>query len=238
MASVARPPGLHNEPPPPAILPLQNGDHLSREEFERRYEAMPDVKAELIDGVVYMASPLSHRHHGRPQHRMNIWTGLYLMGTPGIDAGDNASIKLGERDEPQPDAFMFILPTHGGRAQMDDDGYIVGAPDWVGEVAASSVSYDLHAKMQTYRRYRVQEYVVWRVFEWVIDWFTLRGDEFIPLPLSAEGFYKSAVFPGLWLDPQALIADNMRRVQEVVQVGLASPEHQQIVEHLQRQAKR
>ena len=44
---------------PPRILPLEHGDHLTREEFERRYEAMPHVrKAELIEGVVYMPSPV------------------------------------------------------------------------------------------------------------------------------------------------------------------------------------
>jgi Uma2 family endonuclease len=236
MASITHPALKGDQPPPRPILPLQNGDHLTREEFERRYAAMPDIKAELIDGVVYMASPVSHLNHSRPQNRVSLWTGLYFMATPGTDAGDNGSIKLDNRNEPQPDAFLLILPSHGGRAQFDDGGYIVGAPDWVGEVAASSVSYDLHAKMQTYRRHRVQEYVVWRVLDRAIDWFVLRGGAFLPLPPSSDGYFKSEVFPGLWLDPEALIADDMTKVCYVLQLGIATPEHQEFVERLARQA--
>jgi hypothetical protein len=50
-----------------AIPPLQNGDHLTRDEFMRRYEAMPELKkAELIEGVVFMGSPVSHEYHCEP----------------------------------------------------------------------------------------------------------------------------------------------------------------------------
>jgi hypothetical protein len=40
------------------IPPLRDGDRLTRDEFLRRWDAMPDVKwTELIDGVVHMPSP-------------------------------------------------------------------------------------------------------------------------------------------------------------------------------------
>jgi hypothetical protein len=226
-------------PTPPAlpILPLENGDHLTREEFERRYEAMPGVKAELIEGVVYMASPVNHLKHGKPHGTLTFWIGLYVSGTRGVDFGDNSPLKLDPRNEPQPDSLLFVLPSHGGQAQMDDDGYLVTAPEWAGEVAASSASYDLHEKFHVYRRYGVREYVVWRVLERQVDWFVLRGEEYERLPLADDGLYRSDAFPGLWLDPQALIAEDLPRLHEVVQRGLHSPEHQQFVQRLAQQAR-
>ena len=46
------------------LPPLENGDRLTRDEFERRYEAMPHLKkAELIEGVVYVPSPVRYHRH-------------------------------------------------------------------------------------------------------------------------------------------------------------------------------
>jgi hypothetical protein len=60
----------------PMIPPLENGDsealrrnRLNRLEFERRYQFMlTQKKAELIDGVVYMAAALRYRSHSLPHH--------------------------------------------------------------------------------------------------------------------------------------------------------------------------
>jgi hypothetical protein len=228
----------HEHPVPPASMPppLENGDHLTRAEFERRYEAMPGVKAELIQGVVYMASPVRHDKHGKQHSKLIVWIGLYVMGTPGIDMGDNSSLKLDGENEPQPDALLYVLPSLGGQVRIDDDGYLTTTPEWAGEVAASSVSYDLHKKLDVYRRHGVREYVVWRVLDREIDWFVLRGDRYERLPLSEDGLYRSEVFPGLWLDRQALIAEDLSKLQAIVQRGLATPEHQQFVERLARAA--
>jgi Uma2 family endonuclease len=239
MASSTNTESGQDRSPPPPILPLEQGDHLTREEFERRYEAMPHLKkAELIEGVVYMPSPVSQKNHGNPHFKLTLWTGFYVLATPGIDGGDNSSIKLDDRNEPQPDLFLYALPAHGGRVRLDDQGYVVGAPEVVAEVAASRASYDLHVKRDVYRRFGVKEYIVWRVLDGEIDWFLNRGDQFERLPLSPEGFYQSEVFPGLWLDPQALIAGDLAKVQQVVQRGLASPEHVRFAEQLARASAR
>jgi Uma2 family endonuclease len=169
MATAANPTGPQPPMPAPPIFPLENGDHLTRAEFERRYEAMPGIKAELLDGVVYMASPVNHRKHGRPHSKTTAWIAFYVVGTPGVDFGSDSSLKLDQKDEPQPDALLYILPSHGGQARIDDDGYFTSAPDWAGEIAASSASYDLHEKLEVYRRHRVREYFVWRVLDKVID---------------------------------------------------------------------
>jgi len=211
---------------PEAVPPLENGDVLTRAEFERRYEAMPHLKkAELIEGVVYVPSPVRHRYHGHQHTHLISWLGYYEAHTPSVEASDNVTVRLDLDNEPQPDALLFIDSTCGGQARIDADGYIEDAPELVAEVAASSASYDLHAKLRVYRRNGVCEYIVWRVLDKEIDWFTLRSGQYERLPLDAEGLYRSEVFPGLWLDPAALLRGDLAAVLAVVQRGLASPEH-------------
>ena len=216
-----------------SIPPLENGDHLTVEEFLRRYEAMPHLKkAELINGVVYMSSPVSFENHGSPQYNLIAWTGPYVAATPGVRGGDNSTLKSDLKSVPQPDAFLIIAPQCGGQVRVNKDGYIIGGPEWIAEIAASSASYDLHDKLDTYRQNGVKEYVVWRVYDQAIDWFVLTGDKYELLPLSPEGWYRSRVFPGLWLDPRALVAGDLAKVFQVVQQGVADVEHQRFVEEL------
>jgi Uma2 family endonuclease len=209
-----------------AVPALENGDRLTRAEFERRYEAMPHLKkAELIEGVVYVPSPVRHRQHGAPHAHLIIWLGQYAANTPGVEVGDNSSVRLDLDNEPQPDALLLIDPACGGQVRISADGIIEGAPELVAEVASSSVSYDLHAKLHVYRRNGVREYMVWRVLEREIDWFVLRDGQYERLPVDAQVLLRSEVFPGLWLDSAALVRGDLATVLAIVQQGLASPEH-------------
>ena len=220
--------------PPAAVPPLENGDSLSRAEFERRYDAMPDLKkAELIEGKVYVGSPVRYRQHGKPHGQLMTWIGTYTAGTPGLGAGDNGSIRLDLDNEPQPDVFLMIEPEHGGRVRISEDDYVENAPELVAEVAASSVSYDLGKKLHVYRRNEVREYIVWRVQDREVDWFVLREGKYEPLSPGADGLLRSEVFPGLWLDPAALLRGDLVTVLAVAQRGLASPEHAAFVARLQ-----
>lgn len=217
-----------------SIPPLENGDQLTREEFERRYEAMPHLsKAELIEGVVYVPSPVRHRHHGQPHIFLSGWLVQYQAGTPGVEASDNSTIRLDLDNEPQPDALLFIAPECGGQIRLGEDGYIEGAPELVIEVASSSASYDLHAKLHVYRRNGVREYLVWRVLDQEIDWFVLHAGQYQRLPRDANGVYRSEVFPGLWLDTAALLRGELASVLALVQHGVTSPEHTTFVSSLQ-----
>jgi Uma2 family endonuclease len=212
---------------------LQYGDRLTRPEFERRYSAMPQVKkAELIEGVVYMPPQrVSHTHHGAPHFEIVGWLGSYHFATPGTDAANNGTVRLDWENEPQPDAMLRILPQCGGQSR-DDDEYIGGAPELIAEVAVSSASYDLHDKLHAYQRNGVCEYLVWRVRDSAIDWFALREGRFERLLLTDAGHYHSEVFPGLWLDPAALIRGDFAQVTAVLQQGLASPAHAAFVAQL------
>jgi Uma2 family endonuclease len=216
------------------IPPLENGDRVTRDEFMRRYEAMPGLKkAELIEGVVHVPSPARQRYHGRQHHLILTWLGVYLAGTPGVEGGDNSTVCLDLENVPQPECVFFVQPEHGGQAKIDAEGYIIGAPDLVAEVAASGASYDLYDKLQSFERNGVREYIVWRVLDQQIDWFVLRGDRYEPLAPTPDGMFHSTVFPGLWLDPAALVLGDLAAVLAMVQQGLSSSEHADFVSRLQ-----
>jgi Uma2 family endonuclease len=201
---------------------LENGDRLTRPEFERRYAAMPDVKkAELIEGIVYMPSPVRVNHHARPHARLVAWLSAYWTATPGTDLCIEPSIRLDLGNEPQPDAILRI---EGGNSWIDQDDYIQGAPELVVEVAASSVSKDLNDKLRAYRRNRVQEYLVWKVEEQDVVWFALQAGEYIPLLPQPQGIVRSQVFPGLWLNTTALLQAELATVISALQSGLQSIE--------------
>ncbi len=220
------------------ILPLEMGDQLSQAEFERRYEAMPGLKkAELIEGRVFVPSPVRLIRHGQPHFELIAWLGHYKWSTPGLIGADNTTMRLDLGNEPQPDICLFIDPARGGQARVSDDDFLEKAPELVAEIASSSVSYDLHAKLEVYRRNGVCEFLVWRVLDRAIDWFVLKRKKYVKLPLDENGFYRSSAFPGLWLDPSALIRGDTTAIRAALQRGLASPEHAAFVARLNAKAK-
>ena len=217
----------------PQILPLENGDRLSRNEFERRYTESLDIKkAELIEGVVYVASPLRFQRHAEPHAKLMIWLGNYQIYTPGIKLGIEPTIRLDQDNEPQPDGVLLIDESLGGKSRITDDDYIEGAPELVAEIAISSAAYDLYDKKKAYKRNGIQEYIVWQSLENKLDWFGLHDSEYILLQPDVEGIIKSQVMPGLWLSVTALLAGDMVKVLEVLQTGLNSPEHTEFLQRL------
>jgi hypothetical protein len=229
LTPAARPPLF----PESFVPPLENGDRLTRAEFERRYAAMPEhVRAELVEGVVIMASPVRHNMHGAPHADLISWATIYRASTTGVIGGADATVRLDLGNEPQPDAYLLIDPARGGKARIDEEGYINGAPEFVAEVAASTVSIDLGPKLNAYRRNGVNEYLVWRVQDAEIDWFILREDRFDRLLPDSDGVTRSLVLPGLWLDATALLAGDLARVYAVLRDGLAHPIHAAFVVRL------
>ena len=204
---------------------LQNGDRLTGPEFERRYAAMPDVKkAELVEGVVYMASPV-RTSHAEPEHALHAWLAFYQLATPGLGALGNCTVRLDLDNRPQPD-LLLRLPEHaGGLSRIAADGFLEGPPELVVEVAASSVSYDLHQKLNAYRRSGVPEYLVHRVEDGEVDWFLLTNGRYERQPPGADGILQSRLFPGLWLDVAALRAIDLAGLRAAVERGTAAPAH-------------
>jgi hypothetical protein len=212
---------------------LENGDRLTRAEFERRYNAMPEIKkAELIGGRVYMPSPVRQIEHSRPNGFIVTWLGVYLAATPGTDMGDNATVRFNDDSDPQPDALLMLLPELGGSSWIDEKGYLAGAPELIAEIAASTTSFDLHDKKDAYLLHDVREYIVWRTEDREIDWFRLEDGQYVKAEPDEEGIIESQVFPGLRLATRALLAGDLARVLAELQKGLDSSEHAAFVQKL------
>jgi Uma2 family endonuclease len=194
------------------LPPLESGDHLTRIEFHRRYCARPDIKkAELVEGVVYVASPVSPRHAG-PHMRINHWLSSYWEHHPELELYDNVTVVLDADNEVQPDACLVHFGPGGPR--LDDEGkHLQGPPQLVVEVAASSASYDMHEKMRAYRRNSVPEYVVWLVLEEQVKWFRLQEGEYVLIEPNTNGIIESTEFPGLRLSVPKLLAGDLAGVR-------------------------
>lgn len=216
-----------------ATPPLVAGDRLDAATFHERYEAMPpQTRAELVDGVVFMPSPLSP-DHGRESRVVNCWLTHYEILTPGIRGEDNTSTRLDALGEVQPDHNLRIRPERGGQSGTARE-FIVGAPELIVEVSRSSRSFDLGAKKGQYERAGVLEYVVVGLDPDEVYWFTGRGGRFERIGPGADGLIRSSAFPGLWLDPAALYAEDLRRLVAAVDRGVATPEHAEFVARLER----
>jgi Uma2 family endonuclease len=221
-----------------SLPPLENGDQLDQKTFHARYEAMPEkCRAELIGGIVYMASPQKVPHS--EAHWLTVrWLDEYAEATPGTKGLSNNTQILGPDSEPEPDNCLFILPEYGGRVFVDESDYLNGSPELIVEVSSSTESIDLHRKKRDYEKAGVLEYAVLALRTQQVFWFIRRRGKFKDVPLPADGIFRSRIFPGLWLDAEAMLSNHRQRVLAALKQGLAAPEHAAFVARLAKQASR
>jgi Uma2 family endonuclease len=214
----------------PTPQPLITGMRMDRDEFIRRWEALPDLKrAELIEGIVYVGSPLGHRH-GRFHVHLSVLVGVYAGRTPGVEAGSVSTYYM-LKSAPQPDLFLRLLPECGGQTRVKKN-FLHGAPELAIEISESSASYDFGPKLKLYQRAGVREYITVDAVTGRLVWRTLDGGSYRDLAADADGVFRSRVFPGLWLD-SAHVADCDCPAQlALLERGFASPEHTAFVERL------
>ncbi len=223
----------HSVPMSAETPPLQAGDQLSRAEFERRYHAQPELKkAELLEGIVYMPSPVKYARHASPHLYLGGWITHYIAATPGIEGGDNATVRMDNENDPQPDILLRIDRAKGGRSFIGADDYLIGAPELIVEVAGSSANYDMHVKKRVFARNGVQEYLVALTHERSLHWFALDEGEYVELQPDVEAIVRSRIFPGLWLDIAAFWANDLATLLLVLQQGITSEEHAAFVEKM------
>lgn len=218
---------------------LEAGSHLDAEDFLCRYEAMPEIKkAELINGIVYMGSPVRADQHGEPDNLAQGCLFFYSTATPGVKASNNTTVRLGPKNIPQPDGLLRSLPECGGAARLNARGFLEGPPELVVEIAASSASMDAHEKLAAYRECGIPEYLLWRTEDEQINWWALENGEYRLLPRWADGTLRSRIFPGLWLDVDALLKGDAAKAVAKLQEGLQSPEHAAFVAEITRRLRK
>ena len=156
----------------------------------------------------------------------------YTKATPGVDGCANSTSILGPDAEPQPDTFLYLSAEHGGQTVVDDDGYVAGAPEWIGEISDSTESIDLNRKKLDYEKAGVREYMVAALRTGELFCFSRRRGKFKPLPQDADGIIRSEVFPGFWLDGNAFLQEDSQRLRAALRRGLVSAEHAAFVAKL------
>jgi len=179
------------------VHPLENGDHLTASEFLRRLENMPELKkAELIQGIVYMASAVGFTHHAEPDGVIQGWLSFYASKSKDVRHATNSTLRLSPDDVVQPDGLLVKTDT----VQFDEKGYLSGPVEFVAEIEASSASIVAREKLDTYRRSGVKEYLLWRTRDSVIEWWHLEDDDYLLLEPDQAGNIQSREFPGLALN--------------------------------------
>lgn len=207
------------------IPPFENGDRMDQKTFHALYlQTPPGFKAELIGGIVHVASPVSG-FHSVPNSVTGTWLGVYAAEVLGTQACTDSSAILSDESEPQPDQCLRITEQAGGQSRWDERRYLVGAPELAVEISNTTAGIDLHAKLRDYERYGVREYLVVVMRQREVRWFVRRKDRFTAMKPDADGVLKSKVFPGLWLLPDGAFDETAARLLATLRKGLASPEH-------------
>jgi hypothetical protein len=238
---------------PETIPPLRDGDRMDADEFIRRYEADPVAySAELLQGVVHITRwrefqngkemivpPISAEGHSLPDNHLQTWLGVYSAHTLGVQSlGPTTTILPSKTTGLEPDSVLRVLPTHGGSSTIGTDKFIHGAPELLAEISFTSGARDFGKKFDAYQADGVPEYLIWRTAEKEVHWFALKRKKYVALKPHADGTLRSVVFPGLWLDVTALLANDMAKVLATLQQGIASPEHAAFVAKLQKTASK
>jgi Uma2 family endonuclease len=204
-------------------LPFEAGDRMCREEFLARWEDAPDLKlAELIDGVVYLPSPVSVEH-GNKEVLLVLWAATYASRVAKVQPLSNTTWMMEKESVPQPDVALRIRPEFGGQSR-NVDKFAGGAPEFAAEVTPSTRSYDLGPKLQLYERAGVREYLSALLEEQRLEWRVLREGRYELLQPDAVRIFRSTVFPGLWLDEAAFWANDTPAVLQVLEQGMSSSE--------------
>ena len=206
---------LHADP----LLPP--GARLSRSEFHSRYErTAPGFHAELIGGVIYPRDP-GHGtiRHGRTAFLVSGWAVQYERRTPGTQGCVRPTVLLGPEAEPEPD---FIMRKRTPELDAAEGEWVTGGPELVAEIADHTLARDLGPKLRDYQANGVIEYLVVDVRDRAVRWFVRDEDDlYVDLAPDADGLLKGRVFPGLWLDPAALFAENLADLEAAVVKGVA-----------------
>lgn len=217
----------------PAVTDLLiTGQQMDRTEFIRRWEALPDIKnAELIEGIVYVSSPVS-LEHGDLTARVSGIFSTYKYATPGCQVSDNATWYMLD-NAPQPDVHLRIRPECGGQS-TEERNKLFGAPELAVEVSFTSTEIDFGPKLALYQRAGVQEYVTIETLNRRLIWRMLVEGSYSTLASDPDGIIRSRVFPGLWLHVDGFWKDDGALLFPTLQAGLNSPEHAEFVAKLQR----
>ena len=155
-------------------------------------------KADLIDGVIYMASP-----DNTEAYRLNRWLiGLLedfvLERDLGEMFGFRIAFRLDDTNSPEPD-IAFVQKS---RLSLVKRGFIDGFPDVAIEIVSpESIERDYKKKRRQYEKFGVREYWIIDEMEETVTLLRLNSKGKYQEVRPRSGVYHSDVIAGFWLDP-------------------------------------
>ena len=182
------------------------------------YEEFCDVvgdgqKADLIDGVIYVASPENIRANALFVWIISLLSSFVEQRNAGRVFGSRVALRLDRKNAPEPDVF-FIKKA---RQHVIKRAHIAGPADLAMEIVSpESVERDYKKKRRQYQRFGITEY-------WIIDErkqrvLLLRLDrngKYVRIP-PKKGILHSEVLPGFWLRPEWLWQDPLPSVMSAL----------------------
>ena len=175
-------------------------------------------KADLIDGVIYMASP-----DNTDANRLFMWVGGLVDDfaketDQGEVFGSRVACRLDDKNAPEPD-IIFVLKKHLHRIKR---GHVLGSPDAAWEIVSpDSIDRDYNKKWKQYERAGIPEY-------WIIDELE---EKVILLTLTKQGKYRevapkngelhSKVLKGFFLRPDWLWRKPLPKKTKILQEMLS-----------------
>jgi Uma2 family endonuclease len=196
---------------------LTDSDLATVEEF---HCLVPDgQKADLIDGVIYMASPDTRRND-----RVAGWIKFLMQGYASAKGlgevyGSRFAFELSEFRAPEPDV-AFV---RSQRLHLVGEKRMVGGPDIAVEIVSrDSRQQDYGEKKQLYAEAGVSEY-------WIVDplqkreeFYRLSGGRYELVSLEHNRIFRSTVLEGFWLDVEWLLAEPLPNEYEKLQEIMAT----------------
>jgi Uma2 family endonuclease len=159
-----------------------------------------DQKADLIDGVIYVASP-----ENTDANQLFLWLAsimnIYARRTKlGNVYASRVALRLDEEHGPEPD-IAFVRAEHLDRVQR---GFVAGAADLAVEIVSpESIERDYERKRELYQEYGISEYWIIDEEEQLVTLLRLRKGKYHQVRLQ-NGQLHSKVLAGFWLRPKWL----------------------------------
>jgi Uma2 family endonuclease len=174
-------------------LPDRPSSLLTLEQFKRLVK--DGMKADLINGVMIVATPASYTHERLFGFLMRLVGDYAEAKDLGVILGSRSLVEVGPREGYEPD-LCFVAQD---RLDIINETSITGPPDLVVEIISPSTRQsDAYAKKEGYARLGVPEY-------WLIDpdnravaFYRLTESGYVEGPVE-DGVYHSLAVPGLWL---------------------------------------
>ncbi|MGH7201849.1 MAG: Uma2 family endonuclease [Planctomycetaceae bacterium] len=193
-------------------------DLVTVDEF---FRLVPDgQKADLLDGVVHMASPDSNRANQLNNFLDFVVTGFVTARDLGGRVYVNRfAFELSDTYAPEPDLAYVIRE----RLHLIEETRMRGGPDVAVEIVSrDSRTRDYLEKKEVYREAGVGEYWIIDPLQRRVEFWRLSAGRYELVPLEENRIFRSQVLPGFWLDIEWLLSDPLPNAYCCLQEILAA----------------